>query len=94
MLLRRMVQTMNTQDDYRKNAAEAQRQADRTASLVDREAWLRVAQGWLSLLKKPPQTLEETFDEALADKGTRAGRYEVPELRPPHLPQFVIFFVN
>jgi hypothetical protein len=25
----------------------------------------------LSLQKKPPQTLEETFDEALADKGTR-----------------------
>ena len=66
-----MVRTMSTQDDYRKNAAEAQRQADRTVSLVDREAWLRVAQGWLSLLKKPPQTLEETFDEALADKGTR-----------------------
>ena len=65
-----MVQTMGTQDDYRKNAAEAQRQADRAASLVDREAWLRVAQGWLSLLKKPPQTLEETFDEVLADKGT------------------------
>jgi hypothetical protein len=65
-----MVRTMSTQDDYRKNAAEAQRQADRTVSLVDREAWLRVAQGWLSLLKKPPQILEETFDEALADKGT------------------------
>ena len=65
-----MVRTMSTQDDYRKNAAEAQRQADRTVSLVDREAWLRVAQGWLSLLKKPPQTLEETFDEVLADKGT------------------------
>ena len=65
-----MVRTMSTQDDYRKNAAEAQRQADRAGSLVDREAWLRVAQGWLSLLKKPPQTLEETFDEVLADKGT------------------------
>ena len=62
---------MSTQDDYRKNAAEAQRQADRAASLVDREAWLRVAQGWLSLLKKPPQTLEETFDEALRRQGTR-----------------------
>jgi hypothetical protein len=24
----------------------------------------------LGLLKKPPQTLEESFDEALADKGT------------------------
>ena len=67
-----MVRTMSTQDDYRKNAAEAQRQADRTVSLVDREAWLRVAQGWLSLLKKPPQTLEETFEEALAEDDTKS----------------------
>jgi hypothetical protein len=63
---------MSTQDDYRKNAAEAQRQADRTVSLVDREAWLRVAQGWLSLLKKPPQALEETFEEALAEDDTKS----------------------
>ena len=61
---------MATQDEYRRNAAEAQRQADRAISEVDRASWLRVAQGWLSLLKKPPQTLEEAFDEVLADKGT------------------------
>jgi hypothetical protein len=34
----------------------------------DRRA--RVAEGWLSLLKKPPQILEETFDKLVADKGT------------------------
>jgi hypothetical protein len=61
---------MATQDEYRRNAADAQRQADRAISEVDRASLLRVAQGWFSLLKKPPQTLEETFDEVLADKGT------------------------
>ena len=61
---------MGTQDDYRRNAAEAQRQADRAISEIDRAAWLRVAQGWLSLLTKRPQTLEEVFDKGLADKGT------------------------
>jgi hypothetical protein len=61
---------MSTQDDYRRNTAEAQRQADRAISEIDRAAWRRVAQGWLSLLTKRPQTLEEMFDKALADKGT------------------------
>jgi hypothetical protein len=56
---------MATQDEYRRNAAEAQRQADRAISEVDRASWLRVAQGWLSLLKKPPRTVEEAFDEVL-----------------------------
>jgi hypothetical protein len=61
---------MSTQDEYRRNAAEAQRQADRAISEIDRASWLRVAQGWLSLLKEPPQTLEKTFDELVADKST------------------------
>jgi hypothetical protein len=61
---------MGTQDEYRRNADEAQRQADRTVSDADRASWLRVAQGWWILLKKPPRTLEETFDEVLADRGT------------------------
>jgi len=40
------------------------------ASEADRASWLRVAQGWLGLLKKSPQTLEETFNKAVVDKGT------------------------
>ena len=61
---------MGTQDEYRQRAADAQRQADRTSSEMDREAWLRVAQGWLSLSTKPPQTAQESFNQEVADKGT------------------------
>ena len=61
---------MGTQDEYRRRAAEAQQQADRSISELDREAWLRVAQGWLGLLTKPPQTAQESFDQQVADKGT------------------------
>jgi hypothetical protein len=36
--------------------------------------WLRLAQGWASLLTTRPQTAQESFDEQVADKGT--GRDE------------------
>ena len=45
---------MDKDDVYRRRAAEAQEQADRTVSDVDREAWLRVARGWLALIRKSP----------------------------------------
>jgi hypothetical protein len=61
---------MATQDEYLRNATEAQRHADQAISDIERASWLRVAEGWLSLLKKPLQTLEETSDEVLANKGT------------------------
>ena len=50
--------------------AEAQRQADRAMSDVDWASWLRVAQGWLSLLTKLPRIPQESFDQELADKDT------------------------
>jgi hypothetical protein len=61
---------MGTQDEYRRNAAEAQKMADRARSDHDRASWLRVAQGWLSLLTKRPQTAQESFDQETSDKGT------------------------
>lgn len=57
-------------DEYRQRAAEAQRKADRAKNELDREAWLKVAQGWLSLLTMPSKTLVDLFNEELADKGT------------------------
>ena len=45
---------MDQDDVYRRRAAEAQEQAERTVSVVDREAWLRVARGWLALIRKAP----------------------------------------
>ena len=47
---------MSTEDEYHRNAAEAQRQADRAHNDRDRAAWLRLVQGWLSLLPQRPQS--------------------------------------
>jgi hypothetical protein len=47
---------MNSDDEYRKLAAEAQEQARAAKNDLDRESWLRVAQGWLGLLRKRPQS--------------------------------------
>jgi hypothetical protein len=61
---------MKEHDEYRCNAAEAQRQADRAKNDLDRASWLRIAQGWLSLLPVPRRTATEKFDQESTDKGT------------------------
>ena len=43
---------MKDDDHYRAKAEEAKREADRTTNELDRPAWLRMAQGWLALIKK------------------------------------------
>jgi hypothetical protein len=61
----------DSQDEYRRNAAEAQRQADRANNELDRASWLRLVEGWLSLLTKRPESAQESFDQEVHDKGTR-----------------------
>ena len=62
---------MSNNDEYRRQAGEAQKQADRAHSEVDRESWLRVAQGWLSLIRKPPRsTAQQAFDAETATRRT------------------------
>lgn len=58
------------------NPTETRQPADVRRSVArndqDREAWFRVAQGWLSLLKKTPtRTAQDAFDQLAADKGGR-----------------------
>jgi hypothetical protein len=43
---------MSKFEHYRRNAEEAQRQADRATSDEIRAAWLQIVQGWLALLPK------------------------------------------
>jgi hypothetical protein len=62
---------MSKFDEYRKNAADAQEWANKARSDTDRAAWLRVAEGWLGLARKPPTAQEDAFDQAMTDKGTR-----------------------
>jgi hypothetical protein len=58
------------EDEYRRQAADAERQARSAKSELDRAAWLRVAEGWLSLLHKRPQSDEEAIDAQSKAKGT------------------------
>jgi hypothetical protein len=62
---------MNQDDHYRRQAAAAQRWADKAKTDHDRAAWLRVAQGWLSLIRKPRRTAAENFADAVAKQGTQ-----------------------
>ena len=47
---------MDRDEHYRAKAEESQKQADLARSEVDRAAWLRIAQSWLNLLRKRPQS--------------------------------------
>jgi hypothetical protein len=61
---------MARDDEFRSLASEAQKMADRTANPVDKESWLRIAQGWLSLIRKPDRTPQENFDANAKARGT------------------------
>ena len=61
---------MTTDDEFRAQAADAQKMADKAISDADRESWLRVAQGWLGLIRKPLPSEEEKFDAQTVKDGT------------------------
>ena len=62
---------MNKNGEYRHNAALAQKQADKCISDVDRESWLRIAQGWLGMIRNRPKTASDNFEDAAAAQGTK-----------------------
>jgi hypothetical protein len=61
---------MDRDQEYRRQAAQAQAWADKAKTDQDRAAWLKVAEGWLGLLRKRPQTAEEQFEEVAHTQGT------------------------
>ena len=60
---------MSSDDYFRKQAGEAQQQADRSISDLDRASWLRIAQSWLSLIRVK-LTGQEEFDLETRKRGT------------------------
>jgi hypothetical protein len=69
---------MSTDDEYRRNAEEAERQAQRAISDLDRAAWLRIAQGWVSMVRSRPQIPQESFDQEVSDEGTGQDESKSP----------------
>jgi hypothetical protein len=61
---------MSTDEEYRRQAAYAEKQASVAKLDNDRESWLRIAQGWMSLIRKRPQSDEEAFNDQGATQGT------------------------
>jgi len=51
---------MNRDDEYRRQAAEAEKQARSAISELERNEWLRIAQGWRGLLRKRPQSDDDS----------------------------------
>jgi hypothetical protein len=47
---------MNRDDEYRARAEEARKEADRSTNELDRARWLHIVEGWVSLLRKRPQS--------------------------------------
>ncbi len=66
---------MTDDDDHRAEAAHAQKMADRSISDIDKASWLRIAQGWLSLIRHSEPSTErsaqERFDDENRERGTR-----------------------
>ena len=51
---------MNGDDEYRRMAEEAEREARAAKNDLDRESWRKVAQGWRGLLRKRPQSDDDS----------------------------------
>jgi hypothetical protein len=54
---------MANDDYYRRQAADAQAQAERSISDIDKTAWLRLAQSWMEMIQKSVPS-QATVDRA------------------------------
>ena len=46
---------MNILDEYRRNARECQRMADKAGNAADKASWLRLAASWLGMIRNEPR---------------------------------------
>ena len=64
----------NDDDEYRRQAADAQAFAARAISDDDKASWLRIAQSWLALIRRPNPSESDRFDESARTQGTHQKR--------------------
>jgi hypothetical protein len=51
---------MSNDDEYRRQAAYAEKQSQLARNEMDRESWLRIAEGYMSLLRKRPHGQDDS----------------------------------
>lgn len=50
---------MNILDEYRRNARECQRMAEKAGNAADKASWLRLAASWLGMIKNEPRRFSQ-----------------------------------
>lgn len=63
---------MAKEDEFRSNADECQRMADRTVNGAEKVQWLRLAQSWLRMIHTRDRPSADGFDGAKAPTMSRA----------------------
>jgi hypothetical protein len=61
---------MTKSDEYRANAHECQRMADRTVNNAEKVQWLRLAQSWLRMLQRTDTSKADSFRGEEDARGT------------------------
>ena len=61
---------MSRSEEYRANAAECQRMADRTRNEADKRGWLKMAASWLRMIRQPKVTVSEKFEAEVSQTST------------------------
>jgi hypothetical protein len=62
---------MDDDNEFRRHLAAALRNACRARSDDEKASWLLLAQGWLGLLRKHPQTDKDAINTERADDSER-----------------------
>jgi len=62
---------MGNADKYRANALHCFRMADTASDLEGEQAWLTMAETWLEMIADGERTLDEIFEKAVRNQGTR-----------------------
>jgi hypothetical protein len=57
---------MDRDDEFRRNAAQAQQRARQARTDDERATWLHLAEGWLGLRRRPQTVEEEAFNVSSA----------------------------
>jgi hypothetical protein len=62
---------MNILDEYRRNAQECQRMAEKAGNTTDKASWLRLAASWLGMIKNDPERLLPNESQQDREEGSR-----------------------
>jgi hypothetical protein len=67
---------MGKSDEFRAHAEQCRRMADQTINPVDKQAWLRMAESWLRMIRQRKLTASERFDAYEKEVGTGQEKSE------------------